>query len=358
MTTPRATTANRESPTPARHRPRRVDISFATFLRALAVVALAWVWWQLWQWVLVFVLAAFMAVALDPVVRWFEARRISRRYGAPLVVLSIVVALAGFFAVSGASLSQDARELGRRLTEFRDSTMSRVPQELRQVGSSLAPSPAAVMGLASGLAGGLAGMGVALVVTVYLLLDGRRTFHWLIAFVPVGSRRRALETAECGRQVIAAYIRGNIITSALAAVFTLIALVTLQVPAAVLLALLAGILDCVPVVGFFLSAAPAIILGLTVSPAVAGGVAAFYVFYNMVENYYIQPKVYGRELELSAFAVITAFLVGATLGGVLGALIALPLAAAYPSVERIWFDTPDDKDTVDEHRRIQAQSEH
>ena len=57
-------------------------------------------------------------------------------------------------------------------------------------------------------------MGVALVVTAYLLLDGRRTFHWLIAFVPAGSRRRALETAEGGRQVIVAYIRGNIITSA------------------------------------------------------------------------------------------------------------------------------------------------
>ena len=133
---------------------------------------------------------------------------------------------------------------------------------------------------------------------------------------------------------------------------------TLQVPAALLLALLAGILDFVPVVGFFLSAAPAIILGLTVSPAVAAGVAAFYVAYNMVENYYIQPKVYGRELELSDFAVITAFLVGGTLGGVLGALIALPVAAAYPSVERIWFDTPGDTDTVDEHRRIQAQPEH
>ena len=78
----------------------------------------------------------------------------------------------------------------------------------------------------------------------------------------------------------------------------------------------------------------------------------------MVENYYIQPKVYARELgELSDLAVIMALLVGGTLGGVLGALIALPVAAVYPSVERIWFDTPGDTDTADEHRRIQAQPE-
>jgi predicted PurR-regulated permease PerM len=180
----------------------------------------------------------------------------------------------------------------------------------------------------------------------------------LIAFVPGRSRGRARETAECGRQVIAAYIRGNILTSLLAAVFTWIALVAMQVPAALLLALLAGILDFVPVVGFFLSAAPAVLLALAVSPTVAIGLAVFYVAYNMVENYYIQPKVYGRELQLSDLAVITAFLIGGTLGGVLGALIALPVAAVYPSVERIWFDGPSDADTADEHRRIQAQPEH
>jgi putative heme transporter len=78
----------------------------------------------------------------------------------------------------------------------------------------------------------------------------------------------------------------------------------------------------------------------------------------MVENYYIQPKVYGRELQLSDLAVITALLIGGTLGGVLGALIALPVSAVYPSVERIWFDGPSDTDTADEHRRIQAQPEH
>jgi predicted PurR-regulated permease PerM len=340
-----------------RHKARDIDISFATFLRALAVVAIAWSWWRLWQWVLVFVLAVFMAVALDPTVQWLEAHRLRRRYGAPLVVLLIVLLLAGFMGLSWASLARDASALGIRLNELRDTVMSRVPAAMLQAASSLAPSAAWLTSAARGLVGGLASIGVALVVTVYFLLDGRRTFRWLVAFVPARSRGRALETAECARKVIAAYIRGNIITSLLAAVFTWIALATMQVPGALLLALLAGILDFVPVVGFFVSAAPALLLGLTVSPTVALGVTLFYVAYNMIENYYIQPKVYGRELQLSALAVIMAFLVGGTLGGVLGALIALPVAAAYPAVERIWFDRPGTTDPADEHRRIQAQPE-
>jgi predicted PurR-regulated permease PerM len=236
---------------------------------------------------------------------------VRRRYGAPLVVLLIVLLVAGFIGLSGASLTQDARMLGIRLNEFRDTVTSRLPAEML-----------------------------------------------LVAFVPARARGRALETAECARLVIAAYIRGNIITSLLAAVFTWTALAAMQVPGALLLALLAGILDFVPVVGFFVSAAPAHLLGLTVSPTVALGVALFYVAYNTVENYYIQPKVYGRELRLSDLAVITAFLVGGAIGGVIGALIALPVAAAYPAVERIWFDRPNTADTADEHRRIQAQPEH
>jgi predicted PurR-regulated permease PerM len=341
-----------------RHTARHIDISFATFLRALAIVAIAWIWWQLWQWVLVFVLAVFMAVALDPPVQWLEAHGVRRRYGAPLVALLIVLLVSGFIGLSAASLTQDARVLGSRLHEFRETVMSRVPGEMLQAASSLAPSPASLTSAALGLVGGLASIGVALVLTVYFLLDGRRTFHWLVAFVPARARGRALETAECARQVIAAYIRGNIITSLLAAVFTWVALAAMQVPGALLLALLAGILDVVPIVGFFVSAAPAFLLGLTVSPTVASGVMLFYVVYNMVENYYIQPKIYGREMPLSDLAVITAFLVGGTLGGVMGALIALPVAAAYPAVERIWFDRPGTTDTADEHQRIQAQPQH
>ena len=103
-------------------------------------------------------------------------------------------------------------------------------------------------------------------------------------------------------------------------------LALLGVPAALLLAVLAGVFDLVPIVGFFLSAAPAVLLGALVSPAVAFAVAGLYVLYNTIENYYITPKVYGHELELSDLAVVGVFLVGAELGGVFGALVWLPLS--------------------------------
>jgi predicted PurR-regulated permease PerM len=341
-----------------RSQSRVIDISFATFLRALGAVALVWVWWRLWQWLLVFLLAAFIAIALDPAVLWLEKRGVRRSYGALLVAFSLVLVLAIFIAAAGASIAEQTRLLGDRVGEFRQAVLARIPPGMLQAGSSMAPAGESLTRAARAFGGGIAGIAVALIVTVYLLLDGRRTYRWLVAFVPAHSRSRVEATAVCARDVIAAYVRGNVITSVLCAAITWIALAALHVPAALVLALLAGILDFVPVVGFILSAAPAVLLAFAVSPMVALAVAIFYVLYNVVENYYIQPKVYGRELRLSDLAVITAFLVGAELGGVLGAVIALPIAAMYPAVERIWFDRSGETDTADEHRRIQAQPEH
>jgi predicted PurR-regulated permease PerM len=343
----------------ARHRtPVRVDISSRSFVRALVAIALVWVWLRLWRWVLVFLVAVFLAIALDPVVRRLEARGLARKYAAPLVALVLTALLAGFFAISGASLAQEARLLGGRVGEFQQQVLARIPADMRQAGASIAPSSQSLANAARAFAGGLAGLVVALILTLYLLLDGRRTFEWLLAFVPMSARSRAEETARGAHEAIYAYVRGNVITSTLAAIATWIFLAALQVPAALLLALLAGILDFVPVIGFFLSAAPAVLLGFAVSPTVGISVAVFYVLYNAVENYYIQPKVYGRELRLSDLAVIAAFLVGAELGGVLGAIVALPLAAVYPTIERVWLNRREDLALPQEHQRIESQPKH
>jgi predicted PurR-regulated permease PerM len=143
----------------------------------------------------------------------------------------------------------------------------------------------------------------------------------------------------------------------LAAIVTFVVLSLLKVPAALLLGIVAGILNFVPVIGIVLSLVPAVLLALTVSPAVAATVAGFYLVYNAVENYYIQPKVYGHEMQLSGLAVLAAFAVGAELGGIIGALIALPFAAMYPPIERLWLKESLPA-AVEDHRRIEQTDEH
>jgi predicted PurR-regulated permease PerM len=337
---------------------RRIAISTGTFLRAVIAVALVWAWLRLWQWVLIALIGASLAIAIDPAVRWLERRGLHRGYAAPLLVLGSAAALIAFFVFSAAALTEDARLLERRVVEFYGSTVTRLPPSAQQAVGAFLPSAEAVWTAGRTLVGGVAGLGVAMVLTVYFLIDGRRTFAWLVAFAPSDRRSQVRQTADGAAAAIAAYMRGNLITSALTAVATWIVLWILGVPAALLLAVLAGVCDFLPVVGVLLSAGPAILLALMVSPTAAVIVALFFLGYNLLQAYYIQPKVYGQAMRLSDLAVIGAFLVGAELGGVLGALVALPIAAMYPVLERVWLPDSTRPDLPQAHERIATQDEH
>jgi predicted PurR-regulated permease PerM len=194
------------------------------------------------------------------------------------------------------------------------------------------------------------------VLTLYLLIEASATRDWLLAFVPEAKRGRVQQTlTECER-IIFAYVSGNFITSLIATVTTFAALTWLQVPAALLLAIIAGLSDFLPVIGFILGAVPTILLALTVSPMTALLAAAFYLGYNTIENYLISPWAYGGRLKLSNVAVLLAFVIGAEVAGVIGALIALPIAALYPTIERIWLREQLPRETVTEHRALSGAS--
>jgi predicted PurR-regulated permease PerM len=338
----------------------RIEISSATIIRILVTVAAVWLWLRLWQWLLLFMIGAFIAVGLDPLVTWLDARRFYRRYSAPTVVIALAAVLVAFGYLAGSSLIEQLGFLGYQLEQAREEIVRRTPPKLLELwpkGQDLQVGSYA-LALVPALMNGIFAVGIALVLAIYLLLDGRRTCEWLIAFAPPRNRARVRQTANEARIAALAYVRGNAATSVIAGVATYLAMLLLHVPAALLLGVLAGILDFVPVLGVILATVPAVLLALTVSVWAAVGVVIFHGCYNLLENYYIGPKVYGRELRLSSLAIITAFAIGAELGGVVGALVALPIAAMYPAIERIWLGERIGPATIEAHQRIQRSEEH
>jgi predicted PurR-regulated permease PerM len=322
---------------------------------------LVWLWLRLWRWLLIFIVGAFIAIALEPMVVSLERRGWRRAYTAPLVVLALAIVLTGFFYVCGSSLVTESRAVGERLTTVQQDIAASVPPELAQVipaGASLESVAQYVLFAGRALVTGVLLVIAAFLLTVYLLIDGRRTYEWLTAFVPHQHRERIHKTADEARKSIRAYVHGNVLTSLFATIFAGIVLSLLHIPAALLLALLAGVCDFLPVIGFLLSAGPAVLMAMTVSATAAYAVAGAYVLYHVIENYCIGPKVYGRELCLSDLAVIIAFAVGAELGGVIGALIVLPLAAIYPVIERVWLSDALGNDVRVEHRRVERTHPH
>lgn len=347
---------------PRRDRPAvALELPWRTIGKVLATAALVWVWWRTWQLFLIVVVAVLLAVTLDPVVRWLERRGLPRWGASAVVALAAAGIVAGFLAFAVTSLPAQGRLVTARMVDAEHELVQRIPPGLRAAAGAGQPGQLAqgvveplLLRVTSGVGRALLVMALAFVLTVYLLIEGGRTYRWLLAFVPPSQRDKVNETAVASQRVIFGYVAGNVATSIFATVFVAVALSLLHVPAALLLGILAGLCDFVPVLGFIVSAIPAILLALAVSPLVALSVVALYVAYHTLENYLIAPWVYGERLRLSNLAVILAFAVGASLAGIVGALIALPIAAAYPAVERIWLIDRLGPRVVREHGAIQT----
>jgi predicted PurR-regulated permease PerM len=126
----------------------------------------------------------------------------------------------------------------------------------------------------------------------------------------------------------------------------------LRVPGALTLAILAGVLDILPILGFIISTVPAVLLALTVSPKTAVVVLTLYLLFHLFESYFIIPKVYGKNLRLSTLTVLLGLLAGVLIAGIPGSLAALPVIASYAAIERIWLK-PFLRDGVSEKHELQ-----
>jgi predicted PurR-regulated permease PerM len=342
------------------HRHVSVEVPRRTLFKIIGAVALVWLAIQLVNVILLVIVAVLLSVALNPAVKWVSARGgLPRRGAASIVCFTLLAAIGGFLYLTWSSLSVQANVVGSHLGEFRDTIMTKLPAPVRDafggnqgdlIQSRLMPM---AFEFVRSLSQAIVLFVLAFILTLYMLIEGRRTYDWLLAFVPKARRAKVERTAEQCEKVISGYAIGNVATSIFATVFVLVTLSILKVPAALLLAVLAGLCDFVPVLGFIVSAVPAFILGLTVSSGTAIIVLLAYVGYHTLENYLIAPRVYGDRLEMSNVAVVLAFAIGAEIAGVVGALIALPVAAVYPAVESIWLRERLPEDTVKEHRAIE-----
>src|SRR5581483_5160708 len=164
---------------------------------------------------------------------------------------------------------------------------------------------------------------------LYVMLDRDRLRGWLFAIVPREDHIRVSRVLIGLERIVGGYVRGQVITSALMAAFTFVVLLVLRVPNALLLALVAGVADVLPYVGAILACGPAVIAALSSrGPNIALIVGIVLAAYQEFESRIIIPRVYGRVLRLPAATVLLALLVGGKLLGILGAILALPFAAA------------------------------
>lgn len=191
-----------------------------------------------------------------------------------------------------------------------------------------------------------------LIIAVYFLSDGKRVYEWLLAFLPARQRQRVAQAVPEIEAIIFSYMGGQLVTSVLCAGYVFTVLTLLHVPNAVLLAVMAGIFDVLPIVGFFLAVIPAAAMALAVSPTACLMTIGLYTLYHFLENYLLVPWVYGNRLRLSGLTVFLSCLAAGMVAGIIGVIAVLPLIASFPIIERIWLRPVLGPATVDTHEEI------
>ena len=325
----------------------RLEIPPRTFLTVAGGIFLIWLMIQLSSVLVQVFCALLLTAALDPLVSALQRRGWSRSRAVVVILTLLVLLLIGSMAliippivVEGKQLASDLPtyvEKARPYFRNNPNAYARLQNLVneRAKDPTLYFSNAREIGI--GIGSALTQLLLLVTMTAYLLIaDGERTLFWIFRYLPSSQRSKIRQALPDISRVVSGYVAGQFITSALFGVFAFILCTALSVPQAILLAVLAFIFDAIPIVGAVLATAPAVLLGLTVSPTVAIIILVLYVVYQQIENHFIVPRVYQQTLKISAFGVLIAVVIGAQLLGIIGALIALPVAAAIPVIERVW----------------------
>lgn len=347
----------------------RIDLPTGTIVKVLVTLALVWALLRIVPTLMLLLFALLMAVTLSPLVERLESRGISRGVGVVLVTLMLILIGAAIVVFLVPPLVTQTSAVVENFHGLKSRAEQRLAPEHPMLAKfvteilELPDSPEVAKSLKRPLFWGefavetVAGAAMVFIIALYLLAEGKRTYAWLLAYVPREHRRKMGLMLPEVSQVVIAYVQGQVLTSALIGAYSLIVLTVLRVPAAVPLAVLAAICDVLPVVGVIVSTVPAMLFALTVSPVTAVAVLALYLAYHALENSVIIPRVYGKRLRLSTPVVLVALLVGGSLYGVVGAVLVLPLVAAYPIVERVWLHEYLSDEVVADHAALEKAAE-
>jgi predicted PurR-regulated permease PerM len=350
-------------------RPVPVRTILATIGLVLATVVLLYMIVQTQRVLTWIVVGAFFAVALYPLVSWvqqhlFGGRR--RALATFLVFLLVFVVLGALITAFAVPVAQEGSKFAGQLPDLIDQARNgRGPignllertnalqyvqdnqDRIKEFATGLT-TPAA--GVLRGVATGIAGTVTVFVLAYLMVLEGPKVVQGsLNVFGPTRAERIRGVGADCAKSVTG-YLSGNLLISVICGTLTYIVLLVLGVPFAGLIALFVGIADLVPLVGATIGGIVAVAAGFIHSVPAGVTVLIFFVLYQQLENHLLQPLVFARTVKLNPLTVIIAILIAVELAGILGALLAIPVASMIQVILRDVWDhrrgRPKDEPTV------------
>ena len=334
------------SPTsPQRSDPRSL-IRYACVSLAITAV-LVWTIYLIRGPLLLIYVSVLFATGMAPLVQWIERQRVRaisiRRVPRGLAILVIYATVIGLLAAIATAvippMVAQAEEFGRNIPTYMDQAQSKIAswglippdasykdllQRAPENGGNVVNVILRTLG---GVVGGVFGVVSILLLTFYFLLESDHILHVLVRFFARQQRERVGDVISKAGAKISAWLGGQLLLGLIIGTMSAIGFALMGVPYFFVLAVIAGIGEMIPMVGPLLSAIPAVLVALTVSPGLALAVAGFCWALQLIENNVLVPKVMGETVGLNAVTVIISLAIGSELLGFVGALLAVPTAA-------------------------------
>jgi predicted PurR-regulated permease PerM len=313
---------------------------------AVAVVIM-WAAYVVRDALLIVYVSGVLAIGFSPIVRVIERQKLlpigSRRFPRWLAILVLYLAILGTFGLAlfliFPTLVDQAQALWTHAPQMFEKGQQFLiskgwMKEHLTMGEAVARAPGAggdavtkVAAAAANVAGGIFGVVTILILTFYILVDSANLRESTLRLLPKERRARADKAAREVTEKVSAWLGGQLLLGIIIGSTSAIGLWALGIPFFYVLALISGIGEMIPVVGPILSAIPAIAVAATVSPQKALLVLVFFFAQQQLENHILVPKIMSRQVGVSAVTVIVALLIGGSLAGIVGAILAVPTAA-------------------------------
>jgi predicted PurR-regulated permease PerM len=287
-------------------------------------------------------IAAFVALSLDPAVRWLIRHKVPRAYAVTVIFVSFAAVLGVVIWLAVPPLVSEATKLTSDFPGYLENLRQRSPTlrtiedrfNLQERLNQSAPNVLhwvqhEALGFGQRFLGALFSAILVIVLTIYFMSDLPRIRRAIVRTFPARQRPHVSHAVNVVIDKVGAYMIGNLAISAIAGVTSFIALEAVRVPFALPLAVFVAVTDLIPLVGATVGAVVCTIVTVATKDVWAAIIiAAFFLVYQQLENYFIAPRVLRNTVDMPSVAVLLAALLGGAVLGLVGALMAIPIAAA------------------------------
>ncbi len=335
------------------------DVSYATFLKVVLIILLFLFLYAVREILLLMCVAIILASGLDPLIDWLQKKKIPRAVSSLFLFLILIGVIAMVVYLLVPPLIDQIQQLIDVLPGYMENLFEKVAEltgysqeqsmeKAREIVDSLddriGSAASSIYGWAASVFGGFVSVVIIFVLAFYFIVEENSFKKFIRSLVPTRHRPYADDLVGRVQKKIGKWLRGQLFLGLVVGVFVFIGLSLLGVEYALVLAILAALLELVPYIGPIVAAIPAVLIAFTQSPVLALIVIALYFVIQQLENHILVPKIMQRVVGLNPLVIILVILVAVQLAGILGAIVAIPVATAISVFLKDLFEERDKKD--------------